>query len=274
MFLKLPLIGVVCLVIGILLGRMLPGGGGVDVGNGEVDTPEQRPTIRANFNKKNWGEDVRSAGRVVDGGERGVLNGVSGLVDRPVDGPLVVVPASLLDYLSASGGRKSIIQDLFSRDGKVEAYLQITEKEKGSLRRAWREVRKKVKQLEANAAEPVDLADGSVRITVPDMTGAMSQFGEEFQSTVGDVLGGNRGQAFLAMKQMDSVFKPEAGERVYTVRVESVGNGRWRYHMSSTGPDGNKTWVGDSIPPAIRHLTDAAKIRPQMSPPEVDESEE
>jgi len=197
----------------------------------------------------------------------------SGLGDPDRNGQLVVVPASLIGALSRAGGVRSFEQDLFSSDGEIEIYLQITDREKSTIQQAWRKTRKQVYQLESLSAKSEDMSDGSVRIIVPDLSVEMKDCGEGFQNSVSEALGGNRAEAFIQMKQLDRMLTPPEGARVWTVKVEAVGDGRWRYHMGYEGPQGRKVWVGDSVPKEIRHITDTAKIKPDMNPAGENEDE-
>lgn len=267
---KTPLACVVCLILGLVVGRFLPVAEDLDNETDNADRSKPKSTQRVSPRYTN-GDQERSATREVN---RDVLVGESGLDDTENPGALVVVPSSLLDEMSRAKGSRSLAQDLFSRDGKLEAYLQITDKEKSAIQRAWRQSQSAIRKLEKESARTEDLADGSVRITLPDLSDGMKEFGNDFKSQTSDVLGGNRAEAFLAVKQIGSLFSPSAGERVYTVKTEAVGNGRWRYHMRETGPGGSKTWVGETVPAAIRHITDAARINPNLNPPELEDDEE
>lgn len=100
-----------------------------------------------------------------------------------------------------------------------------------------------------------DIDDWTVRITVPDLATSIRPLAGEFRSEVSQALGGDRSKAFLAAKQIDTVFSPPVGERTYEVTSESVGDGQWRFRMNLSGPEGNRVWVGDTIPEEIRHLT-------------------
>ena len=200
---------------------------------------------------------------------------VSGLSVPEDHGPLVVVPVAFLEGVSGSNAGVTLQKGLFGQDRSLEDLLQISEGEKVNLQRAWRKARRKIENSESSRLNFEDVEEGSVRITVPDMAEQFRLIGDEFQTLTGEVLGVNRARAFLASKRIGAVFNPEAGERVYTVNVEAVGDGRWRYRMSSSEPGGaNKVWVGESIPQAYRHLTDKAQINPNLNPPEEEGSEE
>ncbi len=190
------------------------------------------------------------------------------------DSRLLSVPAALIRELSLAGGTRSAGQDLFSRDGEMEKLLQITDQEKAVVQKAWAQSLQKIQELEARSSKSEDLEDGSVQITVPDLSRDRGELAKGFRSSVNDTLGDNRGDVFLAMKQVDQIFTPKSGQRVYTVSVEAIGDGRWRYHMASVDGEGKRrVWVGEKVPNEIRHLTDAAKIVPSINPPEAGEEE-
>jgi hypothetical protein len=197
----------------------------------------------------------------------------SGLTDLPKDANLVTVPTSLISELSLAIGTRSAGQALFSRDGKIEKILKITDQEKAVVQKAWKQSRHEINELEAGVSKSESLEDGSVKITVPDLANGMGALGEDFQATVKNTLGENRGEVFLAMKQVDRIFTPPAGERTYSVAVEAIGDGRWRYHMTLVGPSGRRVWVSEKVPDEIRHLTDAARIVPTMNPPSREDEE-
>ena len=176
----------------------------------------------------------------------------------------VRVPVSLLEVLGRGSGGRRLDQDLFSRDGSVEAALGITDPEKANIQSAWREVRQDARDLEARSARSEEIDEWSVRVIVPVDSPGLASLGAGFRSKVLQVLGGDRGEAFLALKQVDAMFSPAEGNRNYTITTESIGEGRWRYRMTLEGPDGNRVWVGEAIPDEIRHLTDLAGVVPSL----------
>lgn len=259
----------IVLLLGFVIGCVLPESvespHDVEVVNADKPRSARRMPTKASL-----GSPSRSQGR---GGARDMLVLESGLLGSEDQGALVVVPASLLDAMSEAKGRASLTQDLFSRDGKLEAYLQITDKEKSGVQHAWRKLQSDVRGLEKQLMRAEDLADGSVRITIPDLANEVKKLGSDFKARAHDLLGYNRAEAFLAIKQIGTQFSSIEGERIYTVRTETVGNGRWRYHMSEVGL-GGRTWVGETVPTAIRHITDAARINPNLNPPVLEDGDE
>ena len=263
---KTILIAVVCLVVGLMLGRYLPS---EDPSGGEGSEVDDTSSQRRAVSRVSRRERIDSAHR----GEGGGITADSDLTDLSQDADLVTVPTSLILELSLATGTRSAGQALFSRDGKIEKILKITDQEKAMVQKAWRQSRQKIQELEANASTSESLEDGSVKITVPDLAKGMGDLGEGFQSTVEKTLGENRSEVFLAMKQVDRIFAPSAGERTYSVAVESIGDGRWRYHMTLEGAGGRRVWVSENVPNEIRHLTDAAKIVPTMNQPSSEDEE-
>ena len=85
------------------------------------------------------------------------------------------------------------------------------------------------------------------------------------------ILGENRGLAFSAIKQLDSAFSVAEGDTTYLVKMESIGDGFWRYHMKQQAASGNRAWLGQQIPTHLRHLTEVADIDSKLeTPAEVD----
>lgn len=199
------------------------------------------------------------------------LGAVWGTAAPEENGRLVVVPAGLLEKLAARHQTMDPNQELFTQDGELESLLQISGREKAALQQAWRDTRRKLRDLEVAKIVHERLPDGSVKIVVPDLSAEVSAIGGGFRTSLAAQLGENRARAFAAARQLDGAFSRPGGETTYEVKVEAAGNGRWRYKMRQQGPGGSKVWVGDNAPRAIRHLTDAANIRSNLNPPEEDD---
>ena len=253
------IVAVVCLVIGLMLGRFLPSE------DGPVDNAAS--SVRG-------GDSSRKGSRLASRDRSGSRNSsdsdqaAAGMrsTDATTEADQVTVPIALISELSQGSSTRAQGLELFSRDGKLEKLLNITDHEKAVIQKAWNQSLQQIKQLEAKESKSEDLEDGSVKITVPSLAGDMKQLGEDFETVVQDSLGENRAGAFLAMKHVDRVFTPTDAERTYQVSVESVGDGRWRYHMTAVdGAGKRRVWVGESVPDEIRHLTDAARILPKMT---------
>ena len=255
---KTILTGIVCLLVGLVAGRFLPtvlqpDGEVLRVGtkSGQTQEVADNPATER-FGSAHWQK-------------RQTMMANSGLTELPQDENIVAVPTSLIRELSFSAGTRSIGQNLFSSDGKIEEILQITDQEKAAMQTAWRQSRQKIYALEARASKSESMEDGSVKITVPDITNRMDSLADGFQSKVKNTLGENRGDIFIAMKQVDRILAPPAGERTYKVKVEAAGDGHWRYHMTLESDEGSRVWVAENVPDEIRHLTDAARILPRMN---------
>lgn len=173
---------------------------------------------------------------------------------------LVVVPAALLAELSLSGSHRTLDQALFSEDGRIEELLRITDREKAGVQTAWRESRQKVRDLETASALREPLEDGSLRITLPDLSAARKRVGDQFGSSLKGILGENRGETFLAAKQIGQVFESAEGEHTYLVSPEEIGDGRWRFRMTLEDAGGQRVWVGETIPNELRHLVGDARL--------------
>ena len=187
---------------------------------------------------------------------------------------MVTVPRELIELLSRAAGNRSAGQPLFSQDGKLEEALQIVDREKAELQTAWHASRRKIRDLEAETSTAEDLEDGSVRITVPNLADRMEGLRKGFSSSVRNILGNNRGEVFLSMKQADQLFTPPEGDRTYTVSPEPVGDGSWRFRMTLESANGRRVWVGGNIPDEILHLTAAAHIIPRLDEDTGEDSED
>ncbi len=171
-----------------------------------------------------------------------------------------MVSAALLSELRLPGSISSLNQKLIDPDGKIETYLGISADEKMVMEAVWQDARKELLAMEAASSVSEELADGSVRIVKPDLLLEAAEQCGKFGSRVKQVLGNERGEAFLAMKGADAVFGQSQGERVYNVAPEATGDGSWRFRITLEAEGNNQVLVGASIPHEIRHLTDAARI--------------
>lgn len=187
------------------------------------------------------------------------LEGVQEMQGEDEAKEFVVIPSALLKSFAGNAGSADIHASLFADDADVEKLLNISDQEKAQLQNNWRAMQRKLKKVELANAEIGETADGSVTITLPSMTDQMLEIGDEFKSSIGGVLGENRGKAFSAIKQLDSAFVNEEPTS-YSVKMESTGDGFWRYHIKQQGGQGNKAWVGSKVPHRLRHLTEAANI--------------
>lgn len=267
---------VACLLC-LLIGFFVRGAFVADHDRVEGDpTSEKRKASRRGHGSSESSEDQRSVRRRPSGGgvEAAELEVASGLPRPDEGGALVTVPSSLLEKLAAKNKNQSLQNELFSPGGELEAILQISDREKANLQQAWVKTRNRLRQLEVGKSKSETLPDGSVKITLPDVSTDVVGIGDEFFGILADQLGDNRAEAFASIRQLNSAFKRPEGETTYTVKVEAIGDGRWRYQMSQKGPSGNKMWIGENIPSSIRHLTDAANIRSHLNPPDEEDYEE
>ena len=245
------LTAVACLAGGFLLGRTrAPETFASPSGQTKISASESSPSASRSHRSA-----VRAATPAASLAE---ISGLPATDDRS----LVVVPASLLGY---GGPPRSLGDDLFSGDGSVEAGLQITETEKIALQDGWRNVRSRIRDLEAIRSTSQELADGSVHIVIPEIAAQLADIGRDFERTAVDHLGPNRAQAFLAIQRVPQLFETKPNEAAFNISVEGTGDGNWRYRTESVSAGGDhQVWGGDSIPLAIRHLTDAAHIPPTL----------
>ncbi len=252
----------VCLAAGLVLGRLLPR-------ETRIERPQAADVAKGGRTSgaktveptRAWSSRPTGGG-VVDGtsGEYRSSDPVpdSGFGDSPER--LVVIPAALLAELSLAGGNRTLDQALFSQDGRIEELLRITDREKAGVQTAWRASRQKVRDLETASALREPLEDGSLRITLPDLSTARKRVGDQFGSSLKGILGENRGETFLATKQIGRVFEPTEGERTYLVSPEEIGDGRWRFRMTVEDAGGQRVWVGETIPNELRHLVGEAQL--------------
>lgn len=180
---------------------------------------------------------------------------------------LLVVPAELIEELSLQANIRSFDSDIFSGSEKVEQYLEITHEEKSTISKAWVIAQNGVKKLAVQSAMSENLADGSVKIEIPEVTNDTNTLSNTFFAVVKSTLGENRGNAFLAINQVSRLFSQSLGARIYTVKMEEIGDGGWRYHMTLEHAGHRKVWIGDNIPKDIRHITNLARIIPDLNIP-------
>jgi len=253
-----------CLLLGVVIGRMLPadGVGEVQKANESVatwQTGEPRPP----------GDERSVPDRRTSSEPSGEVEAGDGKAEtetavvKPVgDEKMLWVPASVLETLSQAAGTRTSGQNLFSGDGKIEEILKITDQEKAKIQTAWKETQDKLREMEAGAMKSEVSEDKSVvTITVPDLTARTKEIGESLGNTIRNSLGESRSNVFLAVKQVDRMFTPEAGEQTYRIEPEEVGDGGWRYHITLEGPSGRRVWVSETIPDEVGHLTDVASMR-------------
>lgn len=264
---------VLCLIAGLLIGRLLPNGATKSDAADHAATLDQKNSQKIRSDQSD-GESLRSLRRSTGGSTEHTPSDDTSLNDSAEHGKLVTIPSHMIEMLASKVGTRSLDQELFSNDGHDEAALQITDREKSQIQQAWRMAGAKVKKLEAGAASYKDLPDGSVQIIVPDLSDSMETLGGSFKAATKDVLGENRAEAFLAMKQVRHIFDMQQGSLTCTVKMESVGDGQWRYTIRhGRGEKSTTQWVTRTIPSALRHLTDKAGIQSKLQPPP-EESEE
>ena len=249
MNLKILIIAIASLTVGVLVGRYLP---------------NSTPTIPADTARR---EMEKRPARVKIGSvdsPNSRPNKEPKKLPNPADTAVqaAVSPVSLevISSLSLATGRRKLDQDLFSGDGAVEEALKITDHEKAVIQTAWRSLLGEIRELEVGSIRSEAIDEWSHRILVPEMDAVTAPLGDRFGTHVLGALGAERGELFLAAKQLERIFAEPQGERVYTVTTEEVGNGEWRFRIDSKGGDGERMWVGNVIPDELLHLTNAAGI--------------
>ncbi len=177
----------------------------------------------------------------------------------------VEVSVGFLGGISKVPPVRSCRDDLFRADDETIGWLKINEREQQGLEKAWAAHRVEVEMLEVSRSSSKELDDGSVDILVPDLSDELRLVGNRFADEVRNLIGPERGDVLLQMKQIDRAFASDAGDRHYQVRVEPTGDGKWRFHMIYRDNENHRVWVGDSVPNEIRHITDAARIANHVS---------
>ncbi len=180
------------------------------------------------------------------------------------DESMISVPISLLKSLSIAKSNYSIGQPILDVNDPVEAALGLSSVEKDRIENDWQRANERVREAEVTSMQTNDMDDGSVVLTLPDLSKERKEIAKQFMNSVNQTLGEERGGAFYATKQVDNRFAADAGERTITVKIESVGEGQFSYNMSLQDAAGSRVWVGESIPLEIRHLADAAGISPSI----------
>lgn len=256
MKIKKPLTLSAILLAGIGIGRLLP--------RGAADTSfldeGASPAAHASGNPaRNGGAAEERIVRRRAGVPRERDNAVAAGQNDPEEG-MALVPTALIGELSLAAGTRTAGQELFSRDGRIEEALRITDHEKAVIQTAWRDSLQRIRDLETASMQTEQIDEWSTRVTVPDLSPSMTSLRDEFRSTVDRALGGSRSEAFLAAKQTSNMFSPPSGDRSYTVTSEAAGDGQWRFRIMLAGPGGSRVWVGESIPNEIRHLFGDIKL--------------
>jgi len=172
----------------------------------------------------------------------------------------VLVPRSLLESLIALGGAKPPDDELFPEGDRLIGLLGITSGEQCRLNEIWRRACAQAREREAESLHVSQDARGVVTMVVPGVPYDAVTPGTRLEEETKDVLGEDRGEIFLAAKQLRRKFAPHTGATRYTITTEFVGDGRSRFHIVMEGGFGRKVWVGDSIPPEMAHLAKAAGI--------------
>lgn len=247
-------------LIGILIGFLLPNPWNDKSPGYSVSSPDSGSKRERNASG-DW-DDMRP-----DRPGRGTKSERTASNDEPgeeAEERHVLVPLALLEELGAASGSRVTGESIFS-DSLVERLLDVTDLEKARIQTEWKKVRKALKVAEVSEMRSEQKEDGSVTILLPSVPSGFAELGESFGEEVRAVMGKERGDTFLALKQLDRLFEPGEGERTYLVKPEATGDGGWRFHMTVEGPKGRKVWVSETIPDEISHLTDAAGIRRSLA---------
>jgi hypothetical protein len=180
------------------------------------------------------------------------------------DDSMILVPISLLKSLSIAKSNYTIGQPILDDNDPIEAALGLSSSEKERIHNSWENACEHVREIEIKSMTTKDLDDGSMLLSLPNLSKQRREIADQFMNSVTQTLGAERGGAFNATKQVNSRFASESGQRSIAVKIEPAGDGQWSYKMSLEDATGSRVWVGESIPEEIRHLADAAGILPTI----------
>jgi hypothetical protein len=249
---------IITLFIGLGVGRVSHKGAQVSPPvKSKASIPRDSPQVSA-LNEQRGGFEPAKHGRSDAAAGASVVSPIQ-IGDQ---GSMVLVPSALIGELSLAAGTRTLDQELFGPDGRIEQALGIDDYEREAIQSAWQASRQRIRELEAASMKRENVDEWSVQITVPDISASMASLGHDFGAEVRRALGDNRSEAFLAAKQIESIFSPPVGERSYTVSAEEVGDGEWRFRMILESPGESKVWVGATIPNEIRHLAGDLRLAP------------
>lgn len=263
---KFIITGAVCLMAGIIVGRLLPHETANDTADDYTAMQNKRRAQRPNYKKPDKVESLRLSRQSRSSEANHRLADSSGLPDPAAFGKLVTVPAYLIQRLGMRAGTPSLDEDFFSKEGHDLAALQITDAEKAAINQAWRKMGEDLKKLEIETANIKEMPDGSVQIIVPDLSKSNNVFDKGFREMINNMLGNNRAEVLLAMKQVKTVFLQKQGKLTYSFKIENVGDGQQKYriHRYRSGDGLSSRWSTLTIPTYMRHLTDKAGIQPRI----------
>lgn len=188
------------------------------------------------------------------------LASTSGFVKTNQHGPLVVVPADFIASLSRAGRIRNLDQPLFSEESPLADYLQLAPSEVAGLESRWGDLREQIRSLETGSARFEEQPDGSLEVIQPDLKTEIATLVQGFRTSVAQTLGANRSEVLLAAAQIGDVFDALGSGRKMTVRAEQTGDGGWRYHTVVEDRKGKRTYVGESVPSSLEHLTGRLEI--------------
>ena len=174
---------------------------------------------------------------------------------------VISMPSGVLDSLMALGGVKTPAGELFSKDDASLELLKITSDEQYKLNEIWERACAEAEDHEAANLHVSQDAQGVVTMVIPGVPYDAPIPELTILDEIKRVMGEDRGEVFLAAKQLRRKFEPKTGETSYTISTEFVGDGESRFHIVMEGESGRRrVWVGDSIPQKIAHLAKAAGI--------------
>jgi hypothetical protein len=250
---KWIIISAVCFVVGGLMGSFFSSKSG---GLSEQGSDQTAYSLISGTKHPRFGQDWGS------GGMNQRASTKPG--HQRTDDSMILVPISLLKSLSIAKSNYTIGQPILDDNDPIEAALGLSSEEKERIHNNWENACEHVREIEVKSMTTKDLDDGSMLLSLPNLSKQRREIADQFMNSVTQTLGAERGGAFNATKQVDSRFASESGERSIAVKIEPAGEGQWSYKMSLEDASGSRVWVGGSIPQEIRHLADAAGILPTI----------
>lgn len=182
------------------------------------------------------------------------IQSLSGLRQKE-PGPLVIVPKEMISSLSYAGQVNSLDRELFPEQSELAEHLQIDPTDRTELEAGWKSLRGQIRELEVDAAQYTEMADGSLQVVLPELSARILDLGKVFQARATRTLGPNRAEVLLAAVQFDRVLNDLGEGRKLTVRAEQTGDGGWRYQTVVESPVGKRSFVGENVPQELMHVT-------------------
>lgn len=165
---------------------------------------------------------------------------------------------------------------LFSDGDLVAQALAITEKEKNKLEQQWTNIKKQILHLQH---ENLHYEQGENLLWLGASPFDGSEIQQSLQDAALEVLGKERGKAFLEMTRANDAFGGWGARTsaAYSIQIEQQSDDTLVYRITErAAPDApaGRTWISNKIPPHIREMTDVLGIDPTAKDSGADEASE